>query len=205
MPSNPLDRSKAYESNGLILDDGAYLSSGSPTPTHSANFGDWYFKTSDASLWRNTSSPSPGTTWVNSTTSADGGLMTYVFTTTGNTADKWLGCYVPSTFSNVVPLLIPQQSDVKAILFSNQDDDVDIDIQIFKNGSLVHTEEVRNKRFYYNVGMSGITFVQGDRMSLFLKKYTGGSGDQTAQDPVIYVTTKYINEVSGSGGQQNGV
>lgn len=138
--------------------------------------------------------------------SAIGALVPYVFVTTGNTSDKWLGAYVPSTFSNVVPLMIMQEVDVKGILFSNQDDDVDIDVCIYKNGVLVHTEDIRNKRTYYNVGIpGGPTFVQGDRMSVFLKKYTGGSGDNTAQNPIVWVVVKVVGEIGGSGGTQNGV
>lgn len=134
-----------------------------------------------------------------------GTVKPYPFATTGNTNNKWLGSYVPSTFSNDIPLIIPQNADMKGILFVNQDDDVDIDLQVFKNGTLVHTEEIRNKRFCYNVGFAGPSFSQGDRISVFLKKYTGGTGDQTAQDPVVTILVKFTAEAIATGGQQNGV
>ena len=136
---------------------------------------------------------------------AIGSLVPYIFATTGNTSNKWLGSYIPSTFSDEIPLLLMQPVLVKGVLFTNQDDDVDIDIEIYKNGTLAYTQEVRNKRFYYNVGISGPAFGQGDRMSVFLKKYTGGSGDSTAQDPVVQVIVKVTAESAGSGGQQTGV
>ncbi len=59
------NRSKAFEisADGLLLEDGTWLTSGAGLPTHSANAGDRYERT-DGSLFKNTSSPSPGTTWI---------------------------------------------------------------------------------------------------------------------------------------------
>lgn len=140
-----------------------------------------------------------------SSTSAIGALIPYPFVTTGNTNDKWLGAYVPSTLSNVVPLITPQDMDIKGILFSNQDDDVDIDILVYKNSVLAHTEEIRNKRVAWNVGFAGPSFTQGDRISVFLKKFTGGTGDQTAQDPVITLLLKIVDEKAADSGIQFGI
>ena len=201
------DRLKAFEvsgERGYLMEDRIWISSGSGSPSHSANFGDLYFRT-DGTRWRNISSPSPGTTWGNETLSAVGSLIPYVFTTTGNTSDKWLGAYVPSTTSNTVPLMIPQAVDLKGVLFSNEDDDVDTDLEVYKNGVLVHTELVRNKRTYYNVGISGVSFIQGNRISVFLKKFAGGTGDQTAQNPIVTLLVKTTGESSNSGGTQYGV
>jgi len=142
-----------------------------------------------------------------SSTSAIGALIPYVFVTTGNTSDKWLGAYVPSSFSNVVPLLTMQAVDVKGILFSNQDDDVDIDVELYKNGSLVYTWNVRNKRTAWLADHVSpfASFNQGDRVSCFLKKFIGGTGDSTAQDPVVELTLSTIGQNIGEGGTQFGV
>lgn len=59
MPNESLDRSKAYESSGLVLDGGAYLSSGSAVPTHSANNGDWYFREGTLEIYTHN-----GTQWI---------------------------------------------------------------------------------------------------------------------------------------------
>lgn len=138
--------------------------------------------------------------------SALGSLLTFPFVATGNTADKWLGYANSAAPSNDIPYIVPQNADLKGIAFSNADDDVDIDIQIFRNGSLLHTELIRNKRWYLKAGISGSpTFSQGDRISVFLKKFTGGSGDQTAQDPSVILVIKFTNEVAATLGAQFGV
>lgn len=137
--------------------------------------------------------------------SAVGALIPLQFEHTGNTSNKWLGYTNPAAPSNEIPFVAPQNIAIKGITFVNRDDNVDIDIEIYKNGTLVHTENIRNKRWAYNVGISGPAGNQGDRWSIFLRKYDGGTGDQTAQDPIVVLYCKFTNEAAGSGGQQNGV
>lgn len=58
-----MDRNLAHEisSDGLLFENGGHFSSGSGTPTHNGLAGDWYFKTTDATVWR---LPTNGTAWV---------------------------------------------------------------------------------------------------------------------------------------------
>ena len=135
-----------------------------------------------------------------------GKLIDFLFISSGNTSDKWLGIGNGSTASNTLPLIMPQECELTALTFSNQDDNVDMDIQVFINGSLHYTWEMRNKRTAWKTDISGAgTIAQGARVSLFMKKFTGGTDDQTAQDPVVAVFFVYTDDNDGEGGTQNGV
>ena len=138
--------------------------------------------------------------------SAIGNLIRFPFIASGNTSDKWLGYVNSAAPSNQIPFINPQDATLNGVTFSNRDNNVDIDIQIFRNGTLVYTWEVRNKRVAWNVGIpGGPSFSQSDRVSCFLKKYTGGSGDSTAQDPIVELWIKIDTEQATDSGIQNGL
>lgn len=139
-------------------------------------------------------------------TSGIGTVLPYPFISNGNSSNKWLGTYEASHFSNENPLVLPQNSDLKGMTFMSIDNDVDIDIEVYCNGTLAKTFEIRNKRFAYIVGVSPpVTMLQGDRVSVYLKKYTGGTGDQTPQDPTVTLLMKIVAETGADSGQQTGV
>jgi hypothetical protein len=142
---------------------------------------------------------------VTITETAQGSITNYPYIGVGNTSNKWLGTYESNHPSSEVPLIVKQDSDLRGWTFVNADNDVDIDIEVYRNLVLVETFEIRNKRWAYDVGITSVSFSQGDRMSVYLKKYTGGTGDQTAQDPTVEISLKVSGEASGSGGAQNGV
>ena len=139
--------------------------------------------------------------------SAVGSLVPFNFVVNGNTSDKWLGYGNSAADSSQIPLIVLQDSDLKGVGFSNRDDNVDIDIEIYANGALISTVLVRNRRWYYTAGgvPNSPVFSQGDRISVFLRKFTGGSGDITAQDPIVTLYTKFIDERAATGGAQTGV
>lgn len=140
-----------------------------------------------------------------SKSSAVGNLLEFPFVSSGNTANKWLGYSNSAAPSDSIPLIIPQGSTLKGLTFSNRDSNVDIDIEVYRNGTLVYTWEVRNKRVAWDVGISGPSFLQGDRVSCFMRKFTLGSGDQTAQDPIVEFLIKVTSEAAATGGIQNGL
>ncbi len=140
-----------------------------------------------------------------SRTSAVGDFIEFDFVTNGNTSNKWLGYSNSAASSDMIPYVAPHQMEIKALTFSNFDDNVDIDVEIYRNGTIIYTWEVRNKRTAYKANFTGLSFNQGDRMSVFLRKFTGGTGDTTAQDPIIEVLTKITSEVDAEGGTQYGV
>lgn len=138
-------------------------------------------------------------------TSAAGALAPFLFLTSGNSANKWLGAHTPSQISLTKPSIVMQASDLKGWTYMNDIDDTDLDIEIYKNGILGTTFSVRNKRWEYDVGISSISFAQGDRMSVFIKKYTGGTGNSNPNDVRVIVMLKVASEFAGSGGAQNGL
>lgn len=147
-----------------------------------------------------------GTITIGETGQFTGKLADFVFVSNGNTADKWLGIGNGSTASNTLPLILAQDCTLTAITFSNQDDNVDCDIEIYINGTLDFTWEVRNKRTAWATDITGFgAYNQGDRLSMFMRRYSGGTGDDTAQDPAVEVFLVYTNDNTASGGTQYGV
>lgn len=134
-----------------------------------------------------------------------GKLLDFIFTASGNTADKWLGVGNGSTSSNTLPFIVPQSAKLSWLTFSNQDDNVDIDVEVYINGALLYTWLVRNKRTSYKTNLPTLAMNQGDRLSCFIKKYAGGTGDQTPQNPIIEVGLQLTDSVEAEGGTQNGV
>jgi hypothetical protein len=141
-----------------------------------------------------------------SDSSGIGGLVQLDFFGNGNLNNKWLGNGQSSHISNVLPLIVLQDSILHGYSFINEIDDADIDIELYVNGTLVKTFEVRNKRFQYEEGIiNPITIMQGGRISVFLRKFASGSGNSNTNNPKVTIELKEINETSGSGGQQYGV
>jgi len=140
--------------------------------------------------------------------SAVGKLMYVSFIANGNTADKFLGYQNASTTSDTLPFVMPFGGDFIGTTFSNQDNNVDIDMLIYKNGvtpsNLIYTRYIRNKRTAWKTNFLVSGIAQGDRISVYLKKYTGGTGDSTAQDPAVLLVFAINPGVFGEGGQQNG-
>ena len=136
---------------------------------------------------------------------ATGKLMDFIFVANGNVGDKWLGFGNGSTSSDEIPLIVPQDGHILWATFSNTDDDVDTDIEFYKNGTLLTTWLVRNKRTAWKTDFSSLAVSQGDRISCFLKKYTGGTGDSTAQDPIIELFIQVNGTLASEGGTQHGV
>lgn len=134
-----------------------------------------------------------------------GKLIDFFFVASGNTADKWLGVGNGSTASNLIPYILPWSANLVSLTFTNQDNNVDIDVLIYKNGILLYTWDIRNKRTAWKTNASLGSFSQGDRLSCFLKKYLGGTGDSTAQDPIVELTLVVDLANSGEGGTQYGV
>jgi len=139
-----------------------------------------------------------------SRTSGIGKMLGFFFGGSGNTFNKWLGFGNTNSTSDIVPLVLPQDMDLKGITYSNSNDDSSIDIEIYQNGSLLYTYQIRNKRTAYTAGLSGTNFNQGDRVSIYAKKVTGGSIINPAT-PEISIYFKLTDESAASGGTQFGV
>lgn len=139
--------------------------------------------------------------------SAAGKLFYSIFSSTGNTSDKFIGYGNGATTSNTVPLILPFAGNLVGATFSNQNNNVDADYQVFKNGvlagNLTYTWQVRNNRSAWitNINVGG--FLQGDRVSLYHKKFTG-TGGSTAQNPVLMLIFSINPAAYAVGGRTNG-
>lgn len=139
-----------------------------------------------------------------------GKIIDFGFFSSGNTSNKWLAFTNGSTSTDTLPFIMPQDACLTGLTFSNQDDNVDIDIEIYKNGitdvDKVFTWEIRNKRTAWKtINPGGTCFLQGDRVHVYARKFDGGTGDQTAQDPVLEIFFLLTSNVISEGGTVNGV
>ena len=98
----------------------------------------------------------------------------------GNIENKWIGLESSLT-SDETPYIVPWNATIVGIGFSNTNNDADIDIEIYKslNGSdnintLLYQWDIRTARTGYKTDVnSGLTFNAGDKMGIFLKKFSG--------------------------------
>jgi hypothetical protein len=129
------------------------------------------------------------------------------FLNNGLTKNKWLALDGAMNASNILPAVTAFDSKLAAITFINGNNNADTDLEFYKNGVLIYTWYIRNKRYAYKTGgLSAVTFLQGDRISCFAKETTdhnsqGGNG--TGVDPtsvIIFVNVQTVNSLSGEGG-----
>jgi hypothetical protein len=134
-----------------------------------------------------------------------GDLFKVNFTGNGNSSDKWLGFDNGSTRSDEIPFIAPYNSTLDALTFSNNNDDVDTDAELHINGLVVFTWEIRNKRTAFKTDITSPVIVQGDRISLFMKKVTSGTGTTIPQDPTLSVWFSINDDNNAEGGTQFGL
>jgi hypothetical protein len=137
---------------------------------------------------------------ANLSSTIQGRLISFSFKNSGNTSNKWVSFGASSATSNSVPFVCPFNLVLCAITFSNEDDNESSDIEVYKNGSLLFTWEVRNKRTAYKSNFAQ-NFSAGDRISIFMRKAQG----KTPNNPVLEVILLISDNVVGEGGTQNGV
>ena len=134
-----------------------------------------------------------------------GKVIDFTFGSTGNVSNKWLNV-ASSVPSNEVPLIMPQDGNLLGITFANEDDDVDQDVEIYVNGVLKFTWELRNKRWAWKTDINlGTPLLQGERVSVFMRRYNGGTGDPTSQNPIVEVFFNLTSNYANEGGGQTGV
>ena len=137
-----------------------------------------------------------------------GKLLDFEFSTIGVTINRWANVNHPSQPSNISPYVSEWAGQGIAMSYSNKNDDTDIDIEYYVNGTLEYTWTIRNKRTawkaYINEGSPLFSIAQGDRVSIYCKKVTGGTGGNPANinGELISVITTMAN---GDGGTQTGV
>lgn len=121
----------------------------------------------------------------------------FTFETDGIARDKWLGLGARKP-SNIAPYVVPQPAKISAITFVNTNDEADVDVELYINGTRQLTWEIRNSRWAYKaVDLFDLELNAGDRVSLFCKD----AGDNATD---VLITVHYssngrtIAENSGS-------
>ena len=147
------------------------------------------------------------TVTVGETGQFKGKLIDFTFGSGGNASDKYMNTSSNGNVpSNEAPLIMPQDGVLVALTFINSDDNVDQDIEVYTNGILVFTWGIRNKRWAWKTDLSGmVTTLQGDRISIFSRKYSLGTGDPTVQNPILEVFFQLTSNYENEGGGQTGV
>ena len=138
-------------------------------------------------------------------TTVTGKLIDFVFSNIGNTQNKWLEFTSSSAPSDEVPYIAPFDGELLGLTYVNTTDNSDLDIEIYKNGILYFTWQIRNKRWAYKTNIPVLaTIIQGTRISMFAKKVTGGSGGSPFT-PVVEVLFQVAAAPFSEGGGQFGV
>ena len=129
------------------------------------------------------------------------------FLNNGLTKNRWLALDGAMSASNSLPAVTAYDSKLSGLTFVNGNNNADTDLEFYKNGILVFTWYVRNKKYAYKTdGLSGVSFLQGDRISCFAKQtadHSSQGGDGTGVDPtsvIVFVNVQTVNSVTGEGG-----
>jgi len=136
---------------------------------------------------------------IGSTTALAGRLLSYFFYNNGITSNKWLFFVSPSSPSNDTPFILPFNVEIISLTFSNEENNADADIQLYKNGALLTTWEIRDKRTAFDSTLSGVTLSAGDRLSAYLQNV-----DDSPKSPTVEVIFQITNNTKTSGGQATG-
>jgi len=90
----------------------------------------------------------------------------------------------PEAGGAVAPALFPFDATATSLTFSNKNDNVDVDVEFYKNGTLLFTWSVTNSHVAFKTtGLSTMSFVAGERLGIFLNDV--GAGTDTDQTTVI--------------------
>jgi len=133
---------------------------------------------------------------IGETGTATGKLYVITGFAPGVTINKWVSVEHPNATSDMVPFDMPGDGRTIALTYSNENDASNADIEFYVNAVLKFTWQIRNKRTAFkvvNIGM--FTVVQGDRISIFAKAFSG-PGPMGFDDADVNVSTDTINIIN---------
>ena len=128
---------------------------------------------------------------------------TITFGTGGTVGDTWLEHPTTGGPTNETPYVMAFEGTLAGLTFINVNDSKSIDVEIYKNGSLVFTWEVRDARWARKSdGMGSINFIEGDKISIF-----GGdfSVPKRPKDMAVEMILQLTNFVQSSETVETGV
>jgi hypothetical protein len=123
----------------------------------------------------------------------------FKFGNRGITINRWLRTESYFMPSFRMPQVFLSSGYLTGLTFLNYVDSVDTDIQLYKNGTLWTTWEIRSKRYAYKTNkLIDFTFKEGDQLSVRCK------GVGNSRPTQVLVTTQYKYDIlntndSGSG------
>lgn len=167
-----IDRNGAFETspNGVILENGAHLSSGTASPIHTGLAGDIYFKTSDSTLW---TLLSDGSSWV---LFINGSAIVYPITYAYNgnaSSGRWLEVF-NGIASNTAPSPVILPSKITYVFLETNDTAGAFTVAFYENDDQVTPvfSITLNDGQSKNTFILSSTFLVGESVSM---KVTSGS------------------------------
>lgn len=129
-----------------------------------------------------------------------GALFSIEFKNNGTASNTWLNIGEAPTTSDEVPFIVPFKSRLVGVTFSNERNNVDIDIRIniskygegnTNNRTII--KQIRNMRTFqfsdFNDSSSDLVFDAGDKIGVFM-----ADQGQNPNDPVVHLYFKVIEE-----------
>ena len=137
-----------------------------------------------------------------------GKLVDFEYSSQGNTQNKWASVAHPSQTSDSSPFVANWDGVVVGLTFSNDNNFADCDIELYVNQVITYTWQGRNKRTAWIAQVDEnnplFTITQGDKISIFIKKVSGGTGINPANiNGSAEVMLTAMGD--GSGGTASGV
>lgn len=122
---------------------------------------------------------------------------TVAFFNDGATNNKWLKVGDGQVLtSDRAPVILPFDAVIYALTFTNKADNVDVNFEIYKNGTIHYTWTLNGKRWAYKTnGLSAVTFSAGDQMSVFAT-----SSGTSPNNPLIVIHFSFLNANQSEGG-----
>lgn len=177
-----VDPNKSFEvsENGITIDQGVWVGSGSPVPTFSAPEGSIYYRSSPAETYVQ-AGPGETNNWIIFQGVSNAANCRIQFWNDSGTEDKWLRrahhaqATGPETNSDTEPYTFPFNGNVTGYSFMNKKDSSDTDIEIYKNNVLQTTFNIRLRKWEISTNIGTISFLAGDHLSVFARKFGGGT------------------------------
>jgi len=102
----------------------------------------------------------------------------------------------PESSGTVAPAVFPFSATATSLTFSNREDNADIDVEFYKNGTFLFTWSVTNSHTAFKTSaLSTLSFVAGDRLGIFLTD-TGVNANKIT----VIITYEVTSSVLTDGG-----
>ena len=113
----------------------------------------------------------------------------------GTIGDTWLQVPATGKGTDEAPYIMLFAATLVGLSWINTDDDTALDIEVYRNGVLVFTWEVRNARFARKSdNMGSVRFVAGDLLSVFGRTFTTATRPKNLNITIALSLFNFIQE-----------